>query len=477
MTRTIPVNQNLVEMEYAVRGAIPRRAQEMQRAGRTIYACNLGNPQALGQKPITFYRQVLTLLEAAGNITRERSLARVAAANPELFNESGVEPIANYIIDYSANFLEQCRTGMGAYTESKGPLFIRTAIARYIDRRDGENIAADPEQIFLTDGASDAVKRIMELLITGPQDGVMIPIPQYPLYSATVKRCGGVQVNYYPEEDNDWVLTPDILEEAYRKATADGVHVKCIVVINPGNPTGAILDKPSIDGVVNFAEQHGLAIIADEVYQDNLYGGTFISMASAVGGRDIPLFSLHSISKGFAGECGHRGGYLELRNMPKVERTDLNLAEVILKQASVSLCSNTVGQAIIYMLVNPPEKGSAPYNIYQDEKNAVLGELEAKAALIKESFKQMEGMECFGRTGAMYLFPRLNTLPPGSNDFDYCMALLEETGICTVNGAGFGQLPGTRHMRIAFLPPRETVTGFLPEWIRFHNRYVHRPQV
>ena len=201
MTRTIPINQNLVEMEYAVRGTIPRRAQEMQHAGRTIYACNLGNPQALGQKPITFYRQVLTLLEAAGNITREPSLARIAAANPELFIESGIAPLADYIIDYSANFLEQCRTGMGAYTESKGPLFIRTAIARYIDRRDGENITADPEQIFLTDGASDAAKRIMELLITGPQDGVMIPIPQYPLYSATVKRCGGVQVNYYPEED------------------------------------------------------------------------------------------------------------------------------------------------------------------------------------------------------------------------------------------------------------------------------------
>ena len=178
MTRTIPVNQNLVEMEYAVRGPIPQRAQEMQSAGRTIYACNVGNPQALGQKPITFYRVVLTLLEAAGNITRERSLARVAAANPELFNDSGVEPFAKYIIDYSANFLEQCRTGMGAYTESKGPLFIREAIARYIDLRDGENIAADPEQILLTDGASDAVKRIMELLITGPQDGGMNPIPQ-----------------------------------------------------------------------------------------------------------------------------------------------------------------------------------------------------------------------------------------------------------------------------------------------------------
>jgi aspartate/methionine/tyrosine aminotransferase len=283
-------------------------------------------------------------------------------------------------------------------------------------------------------------------------------------------------VSYYPDEDNDWALTQEILVEAYQKATADGVHVKCIVVINPGNPTGAILDKPSINGVVNFAEQHGLAIVADEVYQDNLYGGTFISMASAVGGRDIPLFSLHSISKGFAGECGHRGGYMELRNMPQVEGTDLNLTEVLLKQASVSLCSNTVGQAIIYMLVNPPEKGSVLYDTYQDEKNAVLGELETKAALIKESFKQMEGMECFGRTGAMYLFPRLNKLPPKSNDFDYCMALLEETGICTVNGAGFGQLPGTKHMRIAFLPSRETVAGFLPEWIRFHNRYVNRPQ-
>ena len=100
MTRTILVNQNLVEMEYAVRGTIPQRAQEMQRAGRTIYACNLGNPQALGQKPITYYRQVLALLEAACNISRERSLTRVAAANPELIKEGGVTPLSDFIYDY-----------------------------------------------------------------------------------------------------------------------------------------------------------------------------------------------------------------------------------------------------------------------------------------------------------------------------------------------------------------------------------------
>ncbi|MDP6167284.1 MAG: hypothetical protein QGF54_01045, partial [Candidatus Marinimicrobia bacterium] len=113
MTRNIPVNQNLVDMEYAVRGSIPQRAQEMQREGRTIYACNLGNPQALGQKPITFYRQVLALLEAEDNITRERSLARIATGNLELFSDNGVAPLSDYIIDYSVNFLEQCQIGMG----------------------------------------------------------------------------------------------------------------------------------------------------------------------------------------------------------------------------------------------------------------------------------------------------------------------------------------------------------------------------
>ena len=97
-------------------------------------------------------------------------------------------------------------------------------------------------------------------------------------------------------------------------------------------------------------------------------------------------------------------------------------------------------------------------------------------ALIKESFKQMEGMECYGRTGAMYLFPKINSLPKDITDFEYCMSLLEETGICTVNGGGFGQKFGTNHLRIAFLPPVQSITRFLPEWIRFHNRFIQTPQ-
>ena len=84
----------------------------------------------------------------------------------------------------------------------------------------------------------------------------------------------------------------------------------------------------------------------------------------------------------------------------------------------------------------------------------------------------MDGVECFGEIGALYLFPRLGVLPEGTTDFDYCMALLEETGLVTVNGSGFGQKPGTQHLRIAFLPPKELLQEVLPEWIKFHNRYL-----
>lgn len=475
MPNNIPVNQNLIDMEYAVRGPIPRRAMELQGAGRTIYACNIGNPQALKQKPISFYRQVLALLESSDNIPRERNLVKFAKKQSHLLEENGISIIPTDILDYSEEFIQKSLTGMGAYTESQGPKFIREAVSNFINMRDKIDIVSDPDSIFLTDGASDAARRILELLITGPNDGIMIPIPQYPLYSATVKRCGGVEVGYYPNEEEDWALTPDILKDAYQNASINGVNVKCIVIINPGNPTGAILNKNSIEDIVNFAEEYNLSIIADEVYQENLYGGSFISMASIVGSRDIPLFSLHSISKGFSGECGHRGGYMEIRNMPTMKDSNINLSELLIKQASVSLCSNTAGQAILYMMVKPPKKGSNLYETYTQEKNAILSELETKAALIKESFKQMQGVECFGNTGAMYLFPRIDSLPKGITDFDYCMKLLEETGICTVNGGGFGQQPGTNHLRIAFLPSVKSITRFLPDWIRFHNRFIQSP--
>ena len=477
MSLQISINQNLIEMEYAVRGPLPQRAAELRQQGKFIIPCNIGNPQALGQPPISFYRQVLSLLENPDKIDREYKLKSI---DSNIFKDiNGCDFISDYTLEYCEEFISKMETGMGAYTESKGPKFIRDAVANFIDQRDSitssvREVPSDPENIFLTDGASEGVKNIIELLITSENDGIMIPIPQYPLYSATIKRCGGKQVNYYPDEDSGWTLNKSILEEAVIKAKKKKIKLKAIVVINPANPTGAILDKNSIQEVVAFARENELAIIADEVYQENLYGAEFISFAKAIGKEDIPLFSLHSVSKGYYGECGHRGGYLEVRNPPKIKGSGERFIDVLFKQASVNLCSNTVGQALIYMLVNPPKEGTETYRQFTQEKQAILVDLYDKATLIKEAFKEMDSVECFGKIGALYLFPRLNKLSPGTDDFDYCMNLLEETGLSTVNGAGFGQMEGTNHLRIAFLPSKKQLLQVLPKWIEFHNAYVNK---
>ena len=466
------LNQNVINMEYAVRGPLYHKASELRKQGRTIIPCNIGNPQALGQTPVSFYRQVLSLLEYPPHINRERTLK--GKIRPDMDSQ---EWIPDYILDFSADFLEKIETGMGAYTDSKGAPFIREAVSRFIDKRDGvtpgNGVPSIPDHIFLTNGASEGIKCIIELLISDENDGVMIPIPTYPLYSATIARLGGRQVNYYPDEESGWTLNRDILEESLAKAQRDNVNVKAIVVINPANPTGAILDKKSIIDIIEFSGENGLAIFADEVYQDNLYGSEFLSFSKALGDdKNIPLFSFHSASKGFYGECGHRGGYFEVRNPPASQGSNTGFIDILFKQASVNLCSNTTGQALIYLLSSPPPEGSEPYDQFNREKQGILADLYEKAGMIKNSFKEMDDVECFGKVGAMYLFPRFNTLPAGKTDFDYCVSLLEETGLTTVNGSGFGQKEGTHHLRIAFLPPKNTLEDVLPRWIEFHNNYV-----
>jgi len=457
------VNPKLVSMEYAVRGSIAKRAAELKRLGRTIIPCNIGNPQALGQPPLTFYRQVLSLLEY-----------------PELLKDKTNQishVFSDTAFDYGHTIMEKMETGLGAYSDSKGHEFIREAIAEFIDKRDdvlkNNGTRSNPDNIFLTDGASEGAKNIIELLITNKQDGIMVPIPQYPLYSATIHRCGGVQVNYYTDEDEGWILTRDALEISYSQAEENGINIRAIVVINPGNPTGSILNKGCVDEVVDFASEKGLAIIADEVYQDNTYGSKFHSFAQAVWDRPhVPLFSLHSVSKGFYGECGHRGGYLEVRNSPKLVSTEQSLIEILFRQASINLCSNTIGQVLVYLMVTPPSEESLVGELHKNEVKSVLKGLQEKASLIKKSFTEMEGVQCFGEIGALYLFPRLDILPDQTTDFDYCMALLESTGLSTVNGSGFGQKEGTHHLRIAFLPSKSMLEEVLPKWIEFHQKYI-----
>ncbi|MGO9319128.1 MAG: aminotransferase class I/II-fold pyridoxal phosphate-dependent enzyme [Terracidiphilus sp.] len=436
--------------EYAVRGPIVERAQELEKQGREIIYCNIGNPQALGQKPITWLRQILALCEYP-------ALMEMA---------QGVFPAD--AMETARAILKGSRHGLGAYSESKGVRFIRAAVAEFIRQRDG--IDADAEAIFLTDGASKGVQMILNLLLASPADGILIPIPQYPLYSATITLYGGRIVPYYLDEADHWKLNRSMLDESLRAASAQATRVKAICVINPGNPTGAVLDEKNIAMILEFAREHGLAVMADEVYQEDIYlpGLKFVSFARVLESRkidDVSLFSFHSCSKGFLGECGVRGGYFECRNVPA------DVAAQILKLQSVSLCSNLAGQVATYAMVHPPSPGDSSYELYNREKTAILEEMKKRASLLVEGLNQIEGISCNTIAGAMYAFPRI-TLPPGKSDEDYCLALLEETGICVVPGSGFGQAAGTAHFRITILPPTEKIRQVVEKLGAFHRAYA-----
>jgi aspartate/methionine/tyrosine aminotransferase len=260
-----------------------------------------------------------------------------------------------------------------------------------------------------------------------------------------------------------------MLEASISQAKAEGTKVKAICVINPGNPTGGVLDEDNIAMIVDFAKTHGLSILADEVYQENIYlpGDKFVSFAKVLhrsNAKDVSLFSFHSCSKGFLGECGVRGGYFEYRNVPD------NVAAQILKLQSVNLCANLPGQVSTYALVRPPKPGMPSYEQYFAEKTTILDTLRQRAILLAEGLNRIEGITCNVIAGAMYAFPNI-TLPPGRTDSDYAMALLEQTGICVVPGSGFGQADGTAHFRTTILPPTEKLHQVVKDLGEFHRNY------
>lgn len=487
------LNPNLLNAEYAVRGPIVDRAQELERQGRKIIYCNIGNPQALKQKPLTYLRQVLALVEWPEILDRlevgMRPKSRKAAdSTPDL--KAGANKVEiNFDLQIPKDIVQKARAilhklphGTGAYTQSAGMPFIRQAVADFITKRDG--IPSDPENIILTDGASKGVQSVILALLKNKNDGFMIPIPQYPLYSATIALYGGTQIGYYLDEENEWQLNEQILTDSIEKAKRNGINPVAIAVINPSNPTGSVLSYSNIVMIINFAKQHNLAIMADEVYQENIYHEkaafhSFAKVMHELGEKEIPLFSFHSVSKGFLGECGHRGGYMEMRNLPD------DVKAQFIKLQSISLCANVDGQLSTYLMVSPPQKGDESYDLYVRERDGILTDLKEKAHILAEGLNLVDGMKIEVPHGALYAFVRLE-LPMNSADkmtpeerynyeskmdSDYCMALLEETGICVVPGSGFGQMPGTLHFRTTILPPKEEMKEVVEKMRKFHEEY------
>ena len=183
----------------------------------------------------------------------------------------------------------------------------------------------------------------MKTLIRDENDAVLVPIPQYPLYSGTLALYGGTLLPYYLQEEKGWALDVAQLKSQTDKARGEGKEVRALVIINPGNPTGAALELSNQEEIVKFCDEEGLLLVADEVYQENVYaeGKKFTSFKKVV--RDMgyaedkfPIVSMHSTSKGFYGECGRRGGYIEVCGI------DAKVKDELYKLSSLGLCPNPV---------------------------------------------------------------------------------------------------------------------------------------
>lgn len=468
------MNPQVKAVEYAVRGPIVLKAGEIEMELRRgikkpfteVIRANIGDAHAMGQQPITFLRQVMAL-----------------CTYPNLLDSPSFPEDAK---KRARRILQACGgNSLGSYSASQGVNCIREDVASYISRRDG--VPADPDNIYLTTGASDGITTILKILVSGggkSRTGVMIPIPQYPLYSAVISELDAVQVNYYLDEENCWALNVNELRRAVREAQ-DHCNPKVLCIINPGNPTGQVQSRKCIEEVIHFAWEEKLFLMADEVYQDNVYSPdckfhSFKKVLYEMGpeySSNVELASFHSTSKGYMGECGYRGGYMEVINLHPEIKGQLE------KLLSVRLCPPVSGQAAMDIVVNPPVPGEESFDQFSREKESVLSNLAKKAKLTEDLFNQVPGIHCNPLQGAMYAFPRI-FLPTKAvetaqahkmaPDMFYCMKLLEETGICVVPGSGFGQREGTYHFRMTILPPVEKLKTVLQKVKDFHIKFLEK---
>ncbi|KAL6846187.1 hypothetical protein ACP4OV_023635 [Aristida adscensionis] len=431
-----------------------------------IISCNLGNPQALGQRPITFFREVLSLCD-----------------NPSLLKRKETSTLfSSCAIKRAQKIIESMPTkGSGGYTNSRGIRSLREAVADGISARDG--FPSDSDDIFLTDGASAAVNLMMQILIRSHEDGILCPLPEYPLYSASIILHGGTMVPYNLTEDCGWGLEIFEVKRCLEDARSVGLTVRAMVVINPGNPTGKVLSITNQEEIVEFCRKEGLVILADEVYQDNVYVEnkkfhSFKKVARSLGydETDISIVSFHSVSMGFYGESGRRGGYMEISGF------GADVKDQIYKVASLTICPNIAGQILISLVMDPPKLGDESFESFEAEKERIFSSFVNRAKTLEEAFSSLEGVSCNKIEGAMYLFPRLH-LPSRaiktakaegvSPDRFYAQRLLAATGIAVVPGSGFHQVSGTIHIRCAILPDEDKITAMIPRLKAFHEAFMN----
>lgn len=404
--RPIQKSKKLDDVCYDIRGPVLEKARQMEEEGQRIIKLNIGNLAPFG-----------------------------------------FEPPDEIVRDMMRNM-----QNAAGYTDSKGLFAPRKAIMQYTQEKKISGVTID--DIYLGNGASELIVMSMQALLDAG-DEVLVPAPDYPLWTAAVSLSGGKPVHYICDEQADW--NPDI-DDIKKKITP---NTKAIVVINPNNPTGALYSDEVLKQIVEVARQHQLVVFADEIYDKVLYdGATHTSMASLA--DDVLFITMNGLSKNYR-SCGYRVGWMIVSGE---KRHAKDYIEGLNMLSSMRLCSNVPGQYAIQTALGG----------YQSINDLVgpNGRLTKQRDLAHKLMTDIPGVTCVKPKAALYMFPKLDPkMYPIADDKQFAYELLEQEKVLIVQGSGFNW-PSPDHFRVVFLPNEHDLIEAFGRVAHFLEGYRNR---
>lgn len=394
----IPVSPRISRFSYAIRNIVVE-AKKVEAAGRPVRYLNIGDPIQFG------FKTPVHLIEAV-----ERAL----------------------------------RDGHNGYGPSAGIPAAREAVAAEDAAR---GWPTSPDRVFITAGTSEGIELALTALLDEHGE-VLVPMPTYPLYTAVIAKIGAHARYYRTDPSRGWIPDLDHL------ATLVTSQTKAIVIIDPNNPTGATYPTPVRKALLEFADTHGLVVLADEVYADLGYDQAVAPIGSF--DRDAPVISFSSLSKAYLAP-GWRTGWLSIGNSPRLDE----VAMAIRKLADGRLCSTVPMQYAVSAALLGDRSHQAVFR----------AALKERATLTGERLRAMPGVTCMTPTAGFYAMPKID-LPPGTTDEDYVLGLLRATGVLCVYGSGFGLPAADGYLRIVFLASPADLDGIYDRMAAFTADFV-----
>jgi alanine-synthesizing transaminase len=404
--KTIAKSSKLANVAYDIRGPVLDKAREMEEEGQRIIKLNIGNVAAFGLQP------------------------------PDEIIQDMIRNLPN----------------TAGYTDSKGLFAPRKSVVHYTQEKGVKGVTVD--DVYLGNGASELIQMAINALVNDG-DEILIPAPDFPLYTAVVGLSGGVPVHYLCDEQAGWM--PDVAD-IRSKITP---RTRGIMVCNPNNPTGALYPDSVLREIIELARQHQLVVFADEIYDKTLYDGhTHTSMASMA--DDVLFITFNGLSKNYRA-CGYRAGWMVVSGEKRHARDYIEGLNML---ASLRLCSNTPGQLAIQTALGG----------YQSIKDLVApaGRLCRQRDLAHELLSQIPGVSVVKPKAALYMFPRLDPkLYPIADDQQFAYELLAEEKVLIVQGTGFNWI-APDHFRLVFLPNVDDLREAIGRIARFLDNYRKR---